>query len=784
MNSVIIEGARYRNLKNIHAVIPKNKLTVVTGISGSGKSTLVFDILFEEGRKQYLEALGLWKDISFNERFENIEGMSPVIAVRQNLIRQSNPFSTVGSKTGLLKLLARLYCLDGSIECSCCGSPVGRDLICSCCGSREEAPDPSYFSPSHPNGMCFQCGGRGELYSIHSEKLLKPGVNTLGDVFESVDITPGYRRILKKNFSDYLNTLFEELPDEVVEDVLYGHYTAGNSRNRSFSLEAAFIRLMKKGVDLQGVYELCECPGCRGNRVGEEAFCVTIRGKHIGHLGKMTLTELKEFLKTSELEFSSRGKLLVKEILGRLDNLIHIRLGHLSLYRSLPSLSGGEIQRLFINSHIRGNMSSLIYILDEPTAGLHCCEKQELLCIIRQLKDMGNTVVLVEHDPEAISMADHILDIGPHGGVHGGEVVYQGGVKGLLACRESITGSYLSRRIPVAGRKGVSGVNLRERGITIKNASAYNLKDITITLPLGRLVGIAGVSGSGKSSLISGTLVPRLKHCFQKERRGLSGIEGGDNIDSFAEVSQEPIGRRRNSHPASYTGIWDKIRSLFAREKMARERGYTPGSFSFNSEGACSHCKGSGEEITEPGGSQILIRTCSHCRGRRYSDEVLEVTFRGKNIAEILELQVSEAVELFKDYKAIASVLQILMDTGLGYVKLGQPAPSLSGGEAQRIKLAREVGRRRKGHCLYILDEPTTGLSLYDIAKLILLLDRLVAKGHSVIITEHNRELLSRCDWIAELGPEGGDNGGEIVAMGTPGELKKNPSSPTGRYLL
>lgn len=802
MQNIHIQGARVHNLKNIDVSIPKNKLIVATGVSGSGKSSLVFDILFEEGRRQYLQSLGILTDIIEENKFESISGIAPAVAVKQNIIRQSSPRSTVGSRTQILNLLCLLFARDGLSTCSVCGEELDHTLICQNCGTTEELLDASYFSYNAPNGMCLKCAGRGSYFEINLEKLIPESKTTLQQVLDGVgDITPGYMRLLQRQLKDHLNTPFLKLPPEIKEEVLYGHYVNNNYQQRSYCLTRVFeLRVQRDGEDLSGIYTMVECAECGGARVGEEARSVKLNQKHIGQLGKMTINELQRFLTGLEGVFplSSLGRKLLKEVLQNTNHLIESRLGHLSLYREMPTLSGGEIQRLFLNTHLDSKMDSLIYILDEPTIGLHESEKTDLLKKILALKELGNTVIVVEHDRKTIEMAEHIIDIGPKAGVEGGQIVYQGELAGLLTSTESMTGLYLSGKIPMPKRKfkknklGQSTSNL-----TIRHAKTNNLKDITVSIPLGCLVGVAGVSGSGKSSLISNSLVPLLKGHFGNKtaanpNRGESiliqtiaeKLEGVECIAGFAEVSQAPIGRNMNSNPATYIGVWDKIRKLFANQPEALVLGLSAGHFSFNSKGACESCSGSGCESIRLGGSLNIEITCRECKGKRYHEEALSVYYKGKNIYDILEMSVSEAVRFFANQPTMINTLTVMERIGMGYIKLGQPTPTLSGGEAQRIKLAKEIGRRRKGNILYILDEPTTGLSMYDTAKLIQLLDELVSKGNSVLVIEHDPIVLSDCDWIIELGPGAGNEGGQIITTGTPNEIKNNPHSITGRHLL
>ncbi len=818
MDHLTITGARVHNLKSIDVSIPKNTLVVATGVSGSGKSSLVFDIIFEEGRSQYLRSLGVLSGLDDEVKFDSISGIAPTIAVQQSIIRRSNPRSTVGSRTRILGLLGVLYAGEGQIQCSACGTPVGDDLTCGGCGRAEERLDARCFSYNAPDGMCMKCSGRGAYREIDMDRLVPDARTTLKQVFDSAGMTPGYARLLARHFGEYLDTPFSELPDEVKEDVIHGHYVDSNSLNQSYCLTRIFQgRLARYGEDVSGVYTPRVCPECDGSRVGEEARRVLLNGKHIGDVGTMTLTETRDFFATllTRKTFTRLGTNLLGEMLRKTEGLMRARLGHLSLYREMPTLSGGEIQRLFLNAHLASRMDSLIYILDEPTVGLHESEKAELLQAITALKELGNTVIVVEHDRNTIERADHIVDLGPGAGINGGRVVYQGDYAGLLACDDSITGRYLSGKTPMPvrstnrtiarqapGRESLTETTPR---LTLRHARTHNLQDVTVSFPLGVLVGIAGVSGSGKSSLVSNTLIPLLRDHFRDpvvrsaqpdpddaadgddESTVIDTVadrlDGMEHIAGFAEVSQAPIGRHLNSNPVTYIGVWDRIRRLFAAQSDAIERKLSAGHFSFNSKGACSECGGTGRKTTVLGSNLKMDTRCKACNGRRYNDDGLSVRYKGKTIADVLEMRVSEAVSFFEGHKGILSTLLVMDRVGMGYIALGQPTPSLSGGESQRIKLAREMGGRRKGNILYVLDEPTTGLSLYDTAKLIELLDELVTTGNSAIVIEHDPVVLSSCDWIIELGPEGGTGGGRIIAEGTPPSLRHNPGSVTARYL-
>ena len=810
MKNIKISGARLHNLKEIDICIPKNKLVVATGVSGSGKSSLMFDIVFEEGRRQYLQSLGILTGLDEEKNFDSISGIGPTVAVQQSIVRQSNPRSTVGSRTAILNLLGMLFAREGQILCASCGTPVNDSLICETCGYLEEHLPVSYFSYNHPNGMCIRCSGRGSYYEFNLEKLIPNKQVTLGEIFDSVGLTPGFKNLVIRKFGKHFETPFVSLPDQVKEDVLYGHHTSSSSDKLSFCLARLFqSRIHREGEDSSGVYSKYVCSDCLGYRVGEEARRVRLNDKHIGELAKMTISELKVFLEKllRQGTVSQMGKTLLEKTLQKIEGLERTRLGHLTLYREMPTLSGGEMQRLFLNTHLESKMDSLIYVLDEPTVGLHESEKSELFQSIQDLKNIGNTVIVVEHDKNVIRMAEHIIDIGPGAGVEGGQIIYQGDYSGLLKNKNSLTGQYLAGKItmPVRALKQEAKLNESAPCLAICNVKTNNLKNVTVSFPLGVLVGVAGVSGSGKSSLVSDTLLRLLKTHFrgQGEKGILNDMENGADeteeletvnpvagsldgaaqLSGFSEVSQAPIGRSVNSNPATYIGIWDKIRKLFAKQPEAAAQGFTPGHFSFNSKGACPKCGGRGLETIWLGGNLNIDHTCDECHGKRYNSEALSIKFNGKDIHEILKMSVSEAVRFFENESRITSTLKVLERIGMGYISLGQPTSTLSGGEAQRVKLAKEIGRRRKGHILYVLDEPTTGLSLFDTAKLVELLDELVKKGNSVFVIEHDTVVLNLCDWIVELGPKGGTEGGEVIAEGTPNMIKNNPVSVTGRYL-
>jgi excinuclease ABC A subunit len=769
VEEIRLQGARIHNLKNINLTIPKHQLVAITGISGSGKSSLAFDILFEEGKNQYLRSIGILAGLDNEDRFDLLEGIGPTVAIRQNTIRQSNPRSTVGTKTGILNQLALLYASDGKAP---------EEYI--------QQRSPGLYLYTTAEGMCIRCQGRGSFYDVNLEQLIPDQTTTLSEAYERLQVTSGFLRLLKNRYGEYFSTPFWKLPEDIREEVVYGTYDYGK---QSYCLERILRNAYEKGEDVEEVYERTICPDCQGERVSDEAREVLLHGRRIGELGQMTLNNLLRFLKDIPgEELSQFGKNVVKNLQQNIKHLIRFRLGHLTLYREMSSLSGGEVQRVFLHLHLESGLDSLIYVFDEPMAGLHPSEKETIIQAIKKLRDLGNTVLVVEHDREMICQAERIIEIGPKAGMEGGTVVYQGDYQGYERA-DTLLSRYLSHSGSIQGWK-VREVSLdQEDCLVLRHAGVHYLKDLTVAFPLHAMVGIAGLSGSGKSSLIEETLLKRLITASKSGKisapkyNHAADIEGVERISGFVNISQDPIGRNSGSTPASYIGIWDKIRVLFAEQPEAKRRGMAAGYFSFHSKGACSDCGGSGYERIFLTSDFSVDKQCQRYHGKRFSEESLMVEYKGKTIADVLEMSISEAASFFADQSSIVKPLHILEQIGMGYLTLGQPTSSLSGGEAQRIKLTRELGQKRGGNLLYILDEPTNGLSLYDTDLLIRLLNQLVISGNSVIIIEHNIEVLKSCDYIIELGPEGGDQGGEIIATGTPEQLRDNPASKTGRYL-
>lgn len=788
-NYIEIKNARIHNLRNVNVSIPKNKLTVITGVSGSGKSSLAFDTLYEEGKRRYLMFSGTQFMVDSVPSFDSITGLSPTVAVEQRIIRQANPRSTVGTRVKISALLAALLASQGQRD------PAYDDGI---------PLDISMFQKNSPRGMCVKCMGNGTVFTAVEEEIFTDYTVSLQDLFGGEQSL--YKHLLRK--FQYLTGITPqqcliELTPEQLDCFKYG----------DSEFEGLLPWLTDKFRWSQGKHNWVSrltcvrqmpCPKCGGTGLGLQASHTTFGGKNIAQLEDMYLRELLDFFR----EQGDARNPLVKEIITKLSCMVDVGLHHLSLSRPVPSLSGGEIQRLFLAGYLIAEMDSMIFVFDEPTIGLHEIEKENLIRIIRRLVDTGNTVVAVEHDENFMRAADYIIDMGPEAGTRGGIKIYEGGFADFLRCAESKTAPYLAQKDLLCGIKKDNMQNdafgsntagrplLPEKMLTLSGVRLHNLRNVTVQLPLGVMVGVCGVSGSGKSSLISDTLVPKLKELLKAKCVTGDGEEdekvvvdavltGTEHLRHCYVIDQRPIGRSRTSCPATYTGIFDRVRAMFADTPQARALGYTPGLFSVNSEGGCPRCKGDGVLHYHVGFGNFVDVTCEDCGGSGYIPEAIEITLEGRNIREILEMSVEEAADFFdgKD-KMICNMLHVLKRVGMGYIRLGQATPTISGGESQRIKLAKELskGKNAKGS-LYILDEPTTGLSFYDNERLLKLLNELVDCGNSIIVTEHDPYILSNCDYLVEMGPGGGCEGGCVIASGTPAQLKSNPDSMIGRYL-
>ena len=663
---------------------------------------------------------------------------------------------------------------------------------------------PRMFSFNNPSGACEACGGLGENNVFSEEKLIPDkslslfGGAVICNGFKSAE-PGGYFAELINSVGRYhgfdVHTPIQNYSEEAFNILMYG-----NKRKRKSVSEPSFkgiIGMIDHRYKMGGGYEVREyyeqfmdyipCPECHGKRLKNESLAVTVGGLNIADLCEKSVIDVRKFFATLKLSQTEAeiAKEILKEINSRLSFLENVGLGYLTLSRKAGSLSGGEAQRIRLATQIGSALVGVMYVLDEPSIGLHQRDNQKLINTLKKLRDIGNTVLVVEHDEETIEEADFIVDIGPGAGIHGGNVIFTGTPAQIKKCKESITGQYLSGKktvsVPTTRRKGNGGF------ITVVGARENNLKDIDVTFPLGKFVCVTGVSGSGKSSLVNAVLYNTLARKLGKLSvlpGKHSEIVGADAIDKIIQIDQSPIGRNPRSNPATYIGLFNDIRAVFASTPDARARGYNDGRFSFNVKGGrCEACKGDGTLTIEMHFLPDVYVTCDVCKGRRYNHETLEIKYKGKSIYDVLEMTCDEGREFFQNYPSIKRKLDTMCDVGLGYIKIGQPSTTLSGGEAQRVKLANELSRRATGKTLYVLDEPTTGLHTDDVNKLVSVLQKLVDAGNSVVVIEHNLDLIKTADYIIDMGPDGGDAGGRVIAKGTPEEVAANEDSYTGHYL-
>lgn len=829
--AIEVRGAREHNLKNISVDIPRNKITVITGLSGSGKSSLAFDTIYAEGQRRYVESLSSYAR-QFLEQLQkpevdSITGLSPAISIEQKTT-SNNPRSTVGTVTEVYDYLRLLYARVGVPHCYNCGKLISSQTIDQMLERVLSFPANTKIHVLAP----VIRGKKGE-YLAEFRKWMKAGfvrARIDGQVIELAeakkleknkvhDIDLFVDRLILKDtvrvrLSDSLETALRlteglakiELVDKKefinlsslsacidcgvsypeLEPRLFSFNNPRGACPACNGLGTKRDLTEPEWVDVP-LDDLKPCPLCHGLRLRKEALFVLLGGKNIAEVSKINARELKHFL--SQLQFSNREKEIAekvrKEILERLDFLTKVGVDYLSLDRPSQTLSGGESQRIRLATQIGSSLIGVLYVLDEPSIGLHPRDHERLLQTLRNLCDLGNTILLVEHDDETIRSADHVIDLGPGAGKNGGDLISSGTPSELILDKRSLTGNFLSGRqtipIPFSRRPGTLAQ------ISLTGATGNNLKNVNLILRLGTLNVITGVSGSGKSTLIIDTLFKALsKHFYgsPSEPCSYDSLTGLENLDKVIDIDQSPIGRTPRSNPATYTGVFTLIRDLFSQLPDSKMRGYKLGRYSFNVKGGrCDACEGDGVIKIEMHFLPDVYVKCDTCQGKRYNRETLEVKYKDKSIADVLAMEVDEAVEFFNKIPTIRQKLQTLKDVGLGYIGLGQSSTTLSGGEAQRVKLSKELSKRSTGRTLYILDEPTTGLHFEDVRKLLEILQTLVDQGNTVIIIEHNLDVAKVADHIVDLGPEGGVAGGEIVAEGTPEEVARIPRSYTGQFL-
>ena len=689
-----------------------------------------------------------------------------------------------------------------------------QNYACPDCGISIEELTPRMFSFNNPYGACPTCDGLGMKMEVDPERVVPNGRLSLNQGalkasgFQTMDensISRTYMRAMSEKYGWSLDTPWDELPKSARKMILYGTGTetldvrfsweGGKHKPRPF--EGIIPNLQRRYMDnfttqaskedIEACMSAIPCAACRGRRLKKEMLAVTVGGKNIAEFCELSITDALNFAEGLELTEKERqiADLILKEIRSRLRFLQNVGLEYLTLSRSSGTLSGGESQRIRLATQIGSSLMGVLYVLDEPSIGLHQRDNDKLLATLKRLRDLGNTLIVVEHDEDTMLAADCIVDVGPGAGVHGGEIIAVGTAREIMECKDSLTGQYLSgaRRIPVpAVRRKGSGNVLRVLG-----ARENNLKNVDVDIPLGTFTVVTGVSGSGKSSLVNEVLYKALAARLNgaRDRAGKhEGLQGLEHLDKVIAIDQSPIGRTPRSNPATYTGLFGDIRELFSKTQDAKARGYGPGRFSFNVRGGrCESCSGDGLIKIEMHFLPDIYVPCDVCKGKRYNRETLEVKYKDKNIHEVLDMTVAEALPFFENLSKIRKKLQTLYDVGLSYVKLGQSSTTLSGGEAQRVKLATELARKATGRTIYILDEPTTGLHAYDVHKLIEVLQKLVDGGNTVVVIEHNLDVIKTADYVIDLGPEGGDRGGNVVACGTPEEVAEAEGSHTGRYL-
>jgi excinuclease ABC subunit A len=918
ISSITVRGARQHNLKNISVQIPRNTLTVITGLSGSGKSSLAFDTIYAEGQRRYVETLSAYArqflDQMERPDVDSIDGLSPSIAIEQKTTSRS-PRSTVGTITEIYDYLRLLYSSIGAPHCPQCGRAISRQsadqivqrvmdlkpgdrvmimapivrgrkgefkkeldklaqqgftraridnelrniaddeitldkrknhtvelvvdrllvkpgiehrlassvelamklanglvqvavvggeehlysskLACPECGINVPVLEPRSFSFNSMYGACPECNGLGSKYDFDPAKVIadwsKPLLDgALGPGSASQHLIH-ILQLAAEAYGFSLTTPFEQLPRKTQNLILYGPEQAEKKKGGFLGVFAYLRQAMEDSSSetyrdwLLDHMSATTCPACHGQRLRPESLAVKVNGMSIADFTALPVSRAVEAaaqITLSEREERIAGRIR-KEIAERLGFLNAVGLGYIALNRSAATLSGGEGQRIRLATQIGSKLRGVLYVLDEPSIGLHHRDNDRLLHALESLRDLGNTVLVVEHDEDTIRRADYVIDLGPGAGRHGGEVVASGTPAQIEETPGSLTGQYISGQKQISYRYARRQAN--GKAITILGARANNLKNLDVSFPLGVMTVVTGVSGSGKSTLINDILYRALAKSLygsREEAGAHKAIAGTEFIDKVIRIDQSPIGRTPRSNPATYTGVFTLIRDLYAMLPESRERGYKAGRFSFNvAGGRCEACQGDGQRRIAMNFLPDVYVLCEVCGGKRYNHETLAVKYKGYSIADLLETPVADALPILENIPQIKQKLQTLVDVGLGYIHLGQSAVTLSGGEAQRIKLARELSKRQTGRTLYLLDEPTTGLHFDDVSKLLEVLHRLTDLGNSIVIIEHNMDVIRNADWIIDLGPEGGEDGGRLVAQGTPEQVARVKKSYTGQTL-
>ncbi|MBU0613684.1 excinuclease ABC subunit UvrA [Patescibacteria group bacterium] len=829
-DKITIRGAREHNLKNISLELPRHKLICITGLSGSGKSSLAFDTIFAEGQRRYIESLS-----SYARQFlggmqkpdvDEIEGLSPAISIDQKA-HSRNPRSTVATVTEIYDYLRVLYARIGQPYCPECGEKIEKLSVDEIVDIALKAIESQGFEKEKTINVMAPVvmGRKGDyyqlLYDLYNRGFARVRIDgKMYNLAKKIDLSRYKQhtievvidRIPAKMLENPSKDDRQRLAEAVEQAIGIGHnvvtiqypkgervFSAQHSCAKcGFSFPEIEPRLFSfnspygacehcGGLGTDGLFSVKQCPVCSGARLKPSALSVKIVEKNIIELTAMTITDAADFiihLDLNERQQEIAGTAL-KEIENRLTFMLDVGLHYLSLDRKAGTLSGGEAQRIRLASQVGSRLVGALYVLDEPTVGLHQRDNEQLIKTLEDIRDIGNTVIVVEHDEDTIRRSDYMVEIGPGAGRHGGKVIAAGIVPEIFENKDSLTAAYLrgDKRIESPEKRRKPGADK----LKIKGAKHHNLKNINVEIPLRRFVCVTGVSGSGKSSLILDVLYKSIAKKLNGSKKKPGKHEmvlGVEYLDKAILMDQSPIGRSSRSNPATYTGAWGPIRELFAATEEARFRGYKTGRFSFNRPGGrCAQCEGHGQIAIEMHFLPTVYVQCDACGGKRFNRETLEVKWNDKNISEVLEMTIEEAALFFRDIPAVHDKMKTLCDVGLGYLKLGQPATTLSGGEAQRIKLATELAKRQTGRTLYVLDEPTTCLHFEDVKQLLAVLHKLVEKGNSIIVIEHNLDVIKTADWIIDLGPEGGVGGGQLVVEGTPEEVARKQGSHTGTYL-